>query len=151
RQTRRVSDIRNIVNSDDLRQMFRQELASARAQTDRLFEMLSPGALYTRPIRERHRFIFYLGHLEAFDWNMVGAWALQKPSFNSEFDKLFAFGIDPVDGNLPDDTPSDWPPVEQILSYGGKIRSAVDSLLETADFTDSRLAQIFHVIIEHRL
>ena len=26
-----------------------------------------------------------------------------------EFDKLFSFGIDPVDGGLPSDQPSDWP------------------------------------------
>ncbi len=40
-----------------------QELWEARAQTDRLFEIVRPEALYERPIAERHRIIFYLGHL----------------------------------------------------------------------------------------
>ena len=43
----------------------------ARAQSDRLFAMLRPDAFYDRPIPERHRIIFYLGHLEAFDWNLL--------------------------------------------------------------------------------
>ena len=107
--------------------------------------------MYMRPIPERHRIIFYLGHLEAFDWNMVGTWAFGKPSFNSEFDRLFAFGIDPVDGKLPDDKASDWPSIERIRSYRDSTRNIVDDLLETADFADPSHAQIFNVAIEHRL
>jgi len=42
-------------------------IADSRHQTDRLFAMLDPGALYDRPIAERHRVIFYIGHLEAFE------------------------------------------------------------------------------------
>ena len=62
--------------------------------------MLAPEAIYERPIAERHRVIFYLGHLEAFDWNMIAATSFQLPSLNSQFDRLFEFGIDPVDGKL---------------------------------------------------
>ena len=36
-----------------------------------LFEMLPPNSFYERPVAERHRLIFYLGHLEAFDWNLL--------------------------------------------------------------------------------
>ena len=31
---------------------------------------VKPEFLYERPIAERHRIIFYMGHLEAFDWNL---------------------------------------------------------------------------------
>jgi len=141
----------NNMNSDQLRQTLKRDLVSARKQTDRLFQMLSPAALNERPIPERHRIIFYLGHLEAFDWNMIGTWAFQKPSFNSGFDRLFAFGIDPVDGQLPDDKPSDWPHVEEIGAYRDKTRAAIDSLLGVADFAGFLHAQIFRVAIEHRL
>ena len=48
-----------------------QMLAQARAATDALFGMVRPGAFYDRPVPERHRTIFYFGHLEAFDWNLV--------------------------------------------------------------------------------
>src|SRR5438876_5291995 len=118
--------------------------------------MLAPAAIYERPIRERHRIIFYLGHLEAFDWNMICAASFGMPSFNSEFNRLFDFGIDPVDGKLPQDQPADWPRLEQVLSYRDHVRPAVDRLLERATFTNAaerfvENGQIFRVAIEHRL
>ena len=47
-------------------------LIHARATTDKLFEILRDDAFYERPIAERHRVIFYLGHVETFDWNLLG-------------------------------------------------------------------------------
>ena len=55
----------------------------ARAQTDKLFEIVKPESLYDRPIPERHRIIFYIGHLEAFDWNLLRA-AIQRAPFDAE-------------------------------------------------------------------
>src|SRR3954468_22745960 len=102
----------------------RARLDAARAQTDGLFAMLAPAALYERPISERHRIIFYLGHLEAFDRNMICG-----PS-SSELDGLFARGIDPVGGKLPDDKASDWPLVEIIQRYNQQTRSVVDDAID---------------------
>src|SRR5207253_8186761 len=39
-------------------------LVDARARTDELFRIVREEALYDRPIAERHRIIFYVGHLE---------------------------------------------------------------------------------------
>jgi len=91
-------------------------LTDARAETDRLFDHVKPEFLYERPIPERHRIVFYVGHLEAFDWNLLRERVLRRTSFHSEFDNLFAFGIDPVDGGLPKDQPSDWPTLEQVAN-----------------------------------
>ncbi|HSL03950.1 MAG TPA: hypothetical protein VK901_10480, partial [Nitrospiraceae bacterium] len=71
-----------------------QMLAHARATTDALFDLVRPEAFHDRSVPERHRTIFYFGHLEAFDWNLVSH-AAGVPSFHPEFDRLFAFGIDP--------------------------------------------------------
>src|SRR5689334_18004500 len=139
------------MKSETVRQNLRQELASARLQTDQLFQMLAPAALHVRPIPERHRIIFYLGHLETFDWNMVCKWAFEMSPFNAAFDRLFAFGIDPVDGKLPDDKPSDWPSIDEIFSYRDRIRRTIDAVLDTADLEDESRTRIFHVVIEHRL
>ena len=38
------------------------ELARARDQSQRLFSILHPSVLYERPIAERHRVVFYIGH-----------------------------------------------------------------------------------------
>ncbi len=128
----------------------------ARARSDALFEIVRPQALYERPIPERHRIAFYLGHLEAFDWNLFGRELPGLKSRAPEFDKLFAFGIDPVNGGLPDDQPKDWPRHEEILRYNQGVRSALDDqltgALEAADDERPRaLSQLLHVAIEHRL
>ena len=56
-----------------------RELTEARRQTDELLQIVRPDSLYERPIPERHRIIFYLGHLEAFDWNLMARYALDLP------------------------------------------------------------------------
>ena len=90
-------------------QVHHEFLAQARSETDKLFELVKPDSLYARPIPERHRIVFYLGHLEAFDWNLLRERVVDARVFHPEFDRLFAFGIDPVGGGLPSDQPADWP------------------------------------------
>ena len=116
----------------------------ARTQTDSLFDVVNPEAFYERPIPERHRIIFYLGHLEAFDWNLLGR-ALDVPVFDAEFDQLFSFGIDPGADHLPTDQPRDWPTVDAVRSYNAQVRRQLDGALGRAP------EQLMHVAIEHRL
>lgn len=120
-------------------------LAAAREVTDALFDLVRPDALYARPIPERHRIIFYLGHLEAFDWNLIARYALDRPAFHPSFDRLFAFGIDPPPGELPSDQPADWPSVEEVRNYNARVRSEIDPLLGEVP------EQLLHVAVEHRL
>jgi iron(II)-dependent oxidoreductase len=124
-----------------------EALAGARQRTGELFGLLVPGALYDRPIPERNRNIFYLGHLEAFDWNLICRKTLQIPSFHPEFDKLFEFGIDPPEGRLPEDQPSDWPSVAEVERYNARVRENIDRALEQGEAPE----QLWHVAIEHRL
>jgi iron(II)-dependent oxidoreductase len=120
-------------------------LEQAREQTDELFRLIRPTSLYERPIPERHRIIFYLGHLEAFDWNLIGRYALDIRSFHPDFDRLFAFGIDPPPGQLPSDQPSDWPSLAEVERYNLRTRDEIDELLPEVP------EQLGHVAIEHRL
>src|SRR5215469_14300204 len=108
------------------------DLSEARAKSDSLFEIVRPEALYERPIPERHRIIFYLGHLEAFDWNLFGRELGELKTFEPKLDKLFAFGIDPVSGDLPDDQPGDWPERDEVLRYNQHVRAALDDQLPPA-------------------
>ena len=130
-------------------------LQEARSRTDELFKLLPAASFYDRPIAERHRMIFYLGHLEAFDWNLLSA-ALDLAPHDAEFDKLFAFGIDPVGGGLPTDAPQDWPTIAQVEDYNRVVRHRLDEAL--GDFRASRSqatvlvdGTLLHVAIEHRL
>lgn len=122
-----------------------KRMHSARARTDALFELLTREALYSRPIPERHRLIFYLGHLEAFDWNQICGRALGISSFQPEFDRLFEFGIDPPMGQAAGDQPSDWSTVDEIGAYNRRARAIIDEVLEQAP------EQIVQVALEHRL
>src|SRR6266852_293780 len=94
-----------------------ERVYDARRRSDALFSVVCAGSLYERPIPERHRIIFYVGHLEAFDWNLLHENVLGLKSFHPEFDRLFAFGIDPVGGGLPSDQPSDWPLLDAVHDY----------------------------------
>ncbi len=138
-----------------LHPVLHSRLEEARARTDALFECLPPNSFYDRPIAERHRLIFYLGHLEAFDWNLFAP-ALGLTSRDADFDKLFAFGIDPVGDGLPTDAPEDWPNIARVEKYSRQVREALDEALSGAAGLRSAAPEIadgtlLHVAIEHRL
>ena len=121
------------------------ELGRARAASDAVLARVSPTAMRLRAVRERHRFVFYLGHLEAFDANLARH-AVEIPSVRPAWDALFARGIDPVGGAaLPDDTDADWPPTDEIRAYGRATRDAIDRAIAQAGDTP-----IVDAMIEHR-
>jgi gamma-glutamyl hercynylcysteine S-oxide synthase len=120
-------------------------IEEAREQTDALFRAVRPDSFYERPIAERHRIVFYLGHVEAFDWNLIGRYSLDRRPFHAEFDHLFAFGIDPPPGQLPSDQPSDWPSLAEVDRYNQRVRDEIDELIDEVP------PQLLHVAVEHRL
>jgi formylglycine-generating enzyme required for sulfatase activity len=122
----------------------RDALSRARARTDALFDLVRSDAFYERPVPERHRIIFYVGHLEAFDWNLLSQ-TVGEASFHPEFDRLFAFGIDPEPGQLPQDKRSDWPERAEVRQYALRVRQAID------DVANRVSTQLLSVAIEHRL
>ena len=135
-----------------------ERLVDARRRSDELFQIVRSDAIYERPIPERHRIIFYVGHLEAFDWNLLHDNVFVLKSFHPEFDRLFAFGIDPVGGGLPSDQPSDWPSLEAVHDYVASIRAALDAKLRDESIDSSArardgfsLATLLNVAVEHRL
>ena len=121
----------------------------ARGVTDRVFDTVKKTSLYERPIPERHRIIFYLGHLEAFDWNLFRE-RFGLKSFHADFDQLFAFGIDPLGGATPNDQAGDWPSLLQVERYRVRIREELDAALSGATESDE-LVQLLNIAIEHRL
>lgn len=115
-------------------------LEQSRKTTDDLFRLVPDEAIYDRPIAERHCIIFYVGHVEAFDWNL-----LRTGGRASELDRLFAFGIDPEVGRGPSDTPADWPSLAQTRRYVDETRDLVDRASAGAS------EQMLNVAMEHRL
>jgi len=135
-----------------------ERILDARRKSDSLFGIVQPASMFERPIPERHRIIFYVGHLEAFDWNLLHENVFGLKSFHPEFDRLFAFGIDPVGGGLPSDQPSDWPSLDVVHDYVHQIRAALDEKLSSG-IVESELPvrdgfpieTLLNVAIEHRL
>jgi ergothioneine biosynthesis protein EgtB len=136
-------------------------LTDAWARTDRIFEILAPGAWLAQPIALRHPFIFYLGHLPAFAWNHVGGELLGRPAFNPGFDELFSRGIDP---DVDDPThchdhpevPATWPAVPEVLAYRDRVRAALlDAGAAVADRASTHLmareGRVFAMVAEHEL
>jgi formylglycine-generating enzyme required for sulfatase activity len=121
------------------------ELGEARRQSEILFSVLHPSYLYERPISERHRVIFYIGHLDAFDFIQICREGLGQRSAEPALDALFQAGIDPEVGSLPSDLPSDWPSLERVTSYVRQARRAVDRALDDAPLDSVCMA------LEHRL
>lgn len=146
----------------DIRPRLLARWDESRAITDALFDSLAPEVLYERPIAERHRIVFYLGHLEAFDWNLLTSRRTLANNVNAGFNQLFAFGIDPVGAGLPQDLPSDWPDLPAIHAYRSSVRQALDDLITTLPMSSSApwvssggrhfdAACLLNVAIEHRL
>jgi ergothioneine biosynthesis protein EgtB len=140
----------HLVSQD--RELLASRLREARARTDEIFALLEPTALYERPIPERHRLIFYLGHVEAFDWNLVAKQAFGLEAFDEGLDRLFAFGIDPTDGALPNEPASAWPRRDRVDAYNARVREAVDACFagEHRARVDDEEA-VLNMALEHRL
>lgn len=86
-------------------------------RTDDLFGVVREDSIYERPVPERHRIIFYLGHLEAFDWNLLGERAFGLQPFHQTFDKLFA-----LESIL---SGADCPPTSQRIGRSARISSGI--------------------------
>ena len=123
----------------------RERFAEARLRTDELFDLVRPDSLFDRPVPERYRLNFYIGHVDAFDWNMISSCDLGLKPFQADFDSLFAFGIDPDSTALPSDQPSDWPSLWHTLNYCRRVREKLDSVM------DDIPEDIAETCIEHRL
>jgi iron(II)-dependent oxidoreductase len=119
-------------------------LQSVRAESDRLFGVLKPNAMFDRPIAERHRVIFYVGHLDGFDSIQICREGLGIESDDKSLDALFQAGIDPDASHLPNDKPSDWPSLDEVNRYVANCRRRVDQYLERAP------EDVIHMALEHR-
>jgi formylglycine-generating enzyme required for sulfatase activity len=132
-------------SSTEQRTEAERSLKLARRQTDDLFSVIRPEFLYERPIEQRHRIVFYIGHVDAFDFIQICRNGLGLKSRQPGLDRLFEAGIDPDAGHLPSDQPENWPDLKSIYQYVAECRRNVDEALGRAP------ADTVAMAIEHRL
>ena len=124
----------------------------ARLRSNELFDLIEPGAYYSRPIALRHPIVFYEGHLAAFAVNTLLKRALARPGLDENLERLFARGIDPE--HEPAGDALEWPERELVRAYvtaaGERVREALlaDDLDRPGDPLLDRAAAAF-AIVEH--
>ncbi len=137
-----------------IRQDLPVRLREARAHTDKLFQIVRPEALYDCPVAGQHPLIFYRGHFEAFDWNLLAHRAFGLRSMHSAFDQLFGPITAAANGHLPSQ-PKDWPSIEEIARYTQRVREALDTAIDCALAHPREghpyLTDMLETAIEHRL
>lgn len=124
------------------------------ACSDSLFiDEIGPDKGTQRPIQLRHPFVFYLGHLAAFSWNIFRRHGeRRKGPVNEQWDILFSRGMDP-DVEDPEQchdhpaAPEKWPTWPEVMSYRDKARAA---LIKHAE-TQSVPPYVFTLVAEHDL
>ena len=130
-------------------------MRAARFETDRLFSLLRGEALLEAPIPGQAPLIFYLGHLEAFDWTLLCRDGLGHRSFEPRFDEMFAPRADAARPSTGD--AAAWPTVPAVRAHNRKLRASIDEALNASAFANriahpapSDLGSV-EMAIEHRL
>src|SRR3981081_4612170 len=144
-----------ITSAARLRHDLSERINDARARTDQLFAIVRNESMYDRPISERHRIIFYVGHLEAFDWNLLAERAFGLRPFQRTFDQLLSVGRARGGGGVPSDAPSGWPQRDEITSYVGAVRGRLDEAISEAlsnpDKGHPQLKSMLEVVVVNRV
>jgi ergothioneine biosynthesis protein EgtB len=127
----------------------------ARARTEAIAALVHEDAYLARPIPVRLPFVFYDGHLSAFNWNALFRKTLGVPSFNPAFDARFGRGIDPEapGAGAPG---ADWPSRSEVQAYKREVNARLMAFLEGFDpqapphpwLADGR---VLHIMLEHEL
>ena len=109
----------------------------------------------SKPINLRNCCIFYLGHIPAFfDIHLTRATS-KAPTFPSRYQKMFERGIDPDVENPENchahsEIPDEWPPLEEIVAYQGRVRDRARALYNDSDTgRDRKVGRALWIGFEH--
>lgn len=114
-----------------------------RARSRALFDLLDPGAYYSRPIALRNPIVFYEGHLPAFSIIAFINRGLGRDGVDPRLEALFARGIDPEsEASAAPRSGADtrWPSREEVLAFGRRADALVTEAIRNAPFDESRPA-----------
>ncbi len=101
-----------------------------------LFETLkNEQAFYQRPCSLRHPLIFYFGHTATFFTNKLVLAKLLPQRINPKIESMCAIGVDEMSWDDLNDNHYDWPSVADVRQYRNQVRSAVNSLIDSVDFS----------------
>ena len=122
-----------------------------RQRSEALFDLIEPGAYYTRPISLRNPIVFYEGHLPAFSVLAFLRRGLGQPSVDAGLEKLFERGIDPdsPDAAVPRSGASTvWPSRDEVRAFARACDEAVLAALPDMPST-SEAVEGLYTALEH--
>jgi 5-histidylcysteine sulfoxide synthase/putative 4-mercaptohistidine N1-methyltranferase len=103
---------------------------------EKIFEVLkSDEIFYQKSEPTRHPMIFYFGHTATFFINKLVYMKIIKERINSEFESIFAVGVDEMEWDDLESSRYKWPKVEDVREYRKKVRSLVDGLISSLPLT----------------
>lgn len=98
---------------------------------DQLFSALqSESSFYLAPDPLRNPLIFYFGHTAAFYVNKLLLSGLIESGINSDYEIIFARGVDPATSDELD-VLSQWPTVGEVEAYRKEVKSMVSRLINS--------------------
>ncbi|MCR9244219.1 MAG: SUMF1/EgtB/PvdO family nonheme iron enzyme [bacterium] len=100
-----------------------KKLLRAWERSDQIMSCVAESALQSRPIGLRHPLAFYVGHLPAFAVNLLLVDLLGRRTPSPKLDRLFAFGIDPDEGEAVEELVL--PELPAIEDYRDNARAAL--------------------------
>jgi len=99
---------------------------------EKLYETLkSPEDFYLRADPLRHPLIFYIGHTAVFFINKLNLAKIINQRINPKFESIFAIGVDEMSWDDLNAEHYDWPSLQEVLDYRGKVREVVDHAIKS--------------------
>ena len=99
---------------------------------EQLFEVFADqSAMYRKADPLRHPLIFYYGHTATFYINKLIVSKILNERINTQFESMFAIGVDEMSWDDLDTSHYDWPTMTEVLAYRNKVRQTIDQLINS--------------------
>ena len=103
---------------------------------EKLFDLLKDKKyLYEQPNSLRHPLIFYYGHTATFFINKLILANIINKRINSEFESIFAIGVDEMSWDDLNSKHYTWPTYEETKAYRDEVKQIVLDLIDNLEFT----------------
>lgn len=90
---------------------------------------------FTKAIPLRHPLIFYFGHTATFYINKLMAGRLIDARLDDRIEAMMAIGVDEMSWDDLNDSHYDWPTIEEVREYRGRVKALVSDLIQTLPLT----------------
>lgn len=153
-----VKNIQTILLTGDDVEKKRTELIHYFNQTwalyESLFDLINNDAAYFKKAEPlRHPLIFYFGHTACFYVNKLKLGKYIETRINSNFESMFAIGVDEMSWDDVDESHYQWPTVAQTREYRTEVKTCVNEFIEKMPLelpiTQSSPAWVILMGIEH--